>query len=147
MTDRHPTPLTLIVDDDPAVRTRVREILEAEDWAVLEASDGRQALRLLATEPEVGLLVTAIQLRGMTGIELAAAGRSFIGRMPVLYLSGCFKLLFAGRSTLPQDDALLTKPFSRLELLQAVYQSVAIFRAPLRLAAAQPIVFRVLATS
>lgn len=146
MTEKRATPLTLVVDGDAALRTRVRRVLEAEDWAVLEASDGREALRLLASEPEVGFLVTGIKLRGMTGIELAAGVRSFSGRMPVLYLTGCFKLLFAGRTTLPQDDAFLTKPFSRLELLQAAYQSVAIFRAPLRLCAAQPIVFRTWAT-
>jgi CheY-like chemotaxis protein len=145
MANRHSTPLTLVVDGDPAVRTRVRGILEVECWSVLEASDGREALRLLATKPEVGFLVTGIKLRGMTGIELAAAVRSSVGRIPVLYLTGCFKLLFAGRNTLPQDDAFLSRPFSRLELLQAVHQSVAVFRAPLRLPVAQPIVFRVLA--
>ena len=146
MTDQHQTPLTMIVDGDPAVRAHVRGILEAERWPVLEASDGREALRLLGAEPDVGFLVTGIKLCGMTGIELAAAVRARVGRLPVLYLTACFELLFAGRATLPQDDAFLTKPFSRLELLQAVYQSVAIFRAPLRLPAAPPIVFRVCAT-
>jgi CheY-like chemotaxis protein len=143
MTNEHTPPLTLIVDGDPATRTRVRAILEAEDWPVLEASDGREALRLLTAGPKIGFMVTGIKLQGMTGIELAAALRAFIGRMPVLYLTGCFELLFAGRTTLPQDDAFLTKPFSRLELLQAVYQSVALYRAPLRRPAVQPIVFRV----
>lgn len=143
MTDTQTLPLTLVVDQNPAIRTRVRGILEAEEWPVLEASDGREALRLLATEPEIGFMVTGIKLLGMTGIELAAAVRSVVGRLPVLYLTGCFEMLFAGRATLPQDDAFLTRPFSRLELLQAVYQSVAVFRAPLRLPAARPIVFRV----
>jgi len=37
----------MIVDDDPESRRRVRHLLEGENWQLIEAADGREALSLL----------------------------------------------------------------------------------------------------
>ena len=38
----------LVVDDEPVLRAIVREILQDEGYAVIEAADGRAMLELLA---------------------------------------------------------------------------------------------------
>ena len=41
----------LIVDDDPAARARVRTVLQREGWSISEASNGREALDMVAHAP------------------------------------------------------------------------------------------------
>ena len=43
--------LILVVDDDPTVRAIATELLRADDHAIVEASDGGEALALLARLP------------------------------------------------------------------------------------------------
>lgn len=58
----------LIVDDKPAIRTALREILEHEDYVVCEADSGQQALDLLKQE-RIILALIDVELHGMNGIE------------------------------------------------------------------------------
>jgi DNA-binding NtrC family response regulator len=58
----------LIVDDEPE-NLRVLERLLHQDYGVLTAESGEQALRLLE-QHDVALLITDQRMPGMTGIEL-----------------------------------------------------------------------------
>jgi CheY-like chemotaxis protein len=51
--ERHcgPRGRVLVVDDDPDVRERIREMISREGFQVVEARDGREALARLETEP------------------------------------------------------------------------------------------------
>lgn len=63
--------LVLLVEDSPEIRAHVREMLLAQGHQVLEAETAADALALAAL-PEVGLILSDIQLRGAsTGIDLA----------------------------------------------------------------------------
>ena len=47
----------LLVDDDPDTRSRIRKVLEKDDWTVAEAGNGKEALELVARAvPRVILL-------------------------------------------------------------------------------------------
>jgi two-component system response regulator HupR/HoxA len=59
----------LIVDDEPRVLDALEAILAAE-FRVLRAGDGEEALKRLAQEPEVAVIVTDHRMPGMTGVEL-----------------------------------------------------------------------------
>jgi len=60
----------LLVDDEEKLRKTLGRALRAEGHEVIDAVNGRDALKLLATRP-VDVLVTDNMMPGMTGIELA----------------------------------------------------------------------------
>lgn len=60
----------LIVDDEANVAKSIRRLLEARDFDVLVAEDGRSALELLRTESDVGVIVSDQRMPRMTGSEL-----------------------------------------------------------------------------
>ena len=77
------SPRILIVDDMPAVRMILRNMLETAGYSdLVEAEDGEQAWELLkasvdvAGVPAVRLIVSDWNMPGMTGIELLRAVRS-----------------------------------------------------------------------
>lgn len=67
------TRLVLLVEDSPDIRTHVREMLMALGHQVIEAESAADGAALAAL-PEVGMVLSDIQLRGDgTGLDLAAA--------------------------------------------------------------------------
>jgi CheY-like chemotaxis protein len=109
----------LLVDDDPAVRTLLRTTLPTEEYDVLEASDGGTALRLMhASTP--ALVVLDWQLPVRSGADVLAEIKQHLPGLPVLILTGAHDPEPRRRAAQLQADAFLTKPFSPLELLQAI---------------------------
>lgn len=67
------TPLrVLVVDDDADTRTVMREVLEGEGWAVVEAEDGATALRLVRGSDVPLIVVLDYLLPDVTGVEIVA---------------------------------------------------------------------------
>ncbi len=58
----------LVVDDDEAIRTLLMEELKDEGYAVLCASNARDALRMVEQEP-LDLVILDIRMPGMDGLE------------------------------------------------------------------------------
>ncbi|GAA2525857.1 ATP-binding protein [Pilimelia columellifera] len=111
----------LFVEDDEALRDVAARTLRSAGYRVLLAADGAAALELaLAHAGPIQLLVSDVVLPGIQGRELA--GRLALTRpgTRVLYVSGYAPPVLASRGTLAADVTLLTKPFSRDELLSAV---------------------------
>jgi len=63
----------LLVDDDALVSDGTAAMLEDLGHAVIEASSGQAALRLLEANPGVDIVITDHAMPGMTGMELARA--------------------------------------------------------------------------
>jgi DNA-binding NtrC family response regulator len=76
----------LIVDDEPA-NLRALERLFREDYEVLTAASGTDALELLQ-QHDVALLITDQRMPGMTGIELLKSTASLRPRMVRIILTG-----------------------------------------------------------
>jgi two-component system response regulator HupR/HoxA len=70
-------PIVLIVDDEPRVLDALEAIL-AEDFRVLRATGGDQALALLRAEPEVAVIVTDHRMPAMTGVELLRRSQDLV---------------------------------------------------------------------
>jgi len=76
----------LIVDDEPA-NLRALERLFRQEYEVLTANSGTEALELL-TQHDVALLITDQRMPGMTGIELLKKTMSLRPRMVRIILTG-----------------------------------------------------------
>lgn len=78
----------LVVDDALTVRELQRSILERGGYDVLTASDGLEAMAVLAEAP-VDLVLTDVEMPRMDGFALTAAirGHPARGNVPVLILT------------------------------------------------------------
>jgi two-component system alkaline phosphatase synthesis response regulator PhoP len=115
-----PKRVVLIVDDDSAIRRVVRTVLEADNFDVVEAADGPAALLLLdainGRGPEA--VVLDIMMPGIDGIEVCR--RIDHDRVKVVMLSARDDADTRDQAAKAGADAYLTKPFSAIELLDAV---------------------------
>ncbi len=110
----------LVVEDDSAVRSLVRQTLEAQGFDVLTADDGRTGLALLRSAPRpIALLVTDLVLPGgVGGADLAREARAAGGAGRLLCISGYPAAAAAEGETL--SGAFLQKPFGPADLLRKV---------------------------
>jgi DNA-binding response OmpR family regulator len=108
----------LVVDDEPQIVRLVRDHLEAVGFSVLEATDGRGAVRAVTTgRPD--LVVLDLGLPGLDGLEVTRALRKD-NPVPIIMLTArsdeSDKLVGL---ELGADD-YMTKPFSPKELVARV---------------------------
>jgi two-component system, cell cycle sensor histidine kinase and response regulator CckA len=87
--DQESPPTVLLVEDEEEVRALTREVLEMHGYAVLEALDSADALRLGETHPgRLDLLITDVIMPRMSGPELARRLRARRPELRVLCMSG-----------------------------------------------------------
>jgi two-component system, chemotaxis family, chemotaxis protein CheY len=60
----------LVVDDSAAMRISMKDVLARYGYSVLEAKDGVDALEILATAPEVALVLTDLHMPRLDGLGL-----------------------------------------------------------------------------
>lgn len=111
----------LLVEDDAAVRSLVKAVLENTGYHVLIANDGREGTHV-ATEYDgtIHLLVSDAVMPHMSGPALA---RSVLVRRPdlkVLFITGGPDAELARHDTLSAQGDVLRKPFTNDALLETV---------------------------
>ena len=105
----------LIIDDEPPIRKLLRMGLSTQGYEVIEASNGKLALKLLAQKPD--LVILDLGLPDIQGHELLRMIRARNDSVPVVVLSsrgdeaGKVQALDFGA------DDYITKPFGMEELL------------------------------
>jgi CheY-like chemotaxis protein len=112
----------LVADDDPIMRALLHEILTQAGHEVVEAEDGRAALRLAETR-SFDLVVTDMLMPDMDGIELIQALRTSRPSLRILAISGGGR--FKAENVLRWGaavgaDAVMTKPIAAKALLEMV---------------------------
>jgi DNA-binding response OmpR family regulator len=109
----------LIVDDDPAIRELLATLLRLEGWEISLAEDGRAALEAAArTPPDVVLM--DVLMPGLSGHELCRRLKDRPDPPRVIMISGLSDSADERDGRAAGADAYLRKPFSPLELLEAV---------------------------
>jgi DNA-binding response OmpR family regulator len=109
--------LILVVDDDPAIREIVTEILELDDYTVQTATDGEAALRALArTAP--GLVLLDMRMPVMDGWAFARELRARGDTTPIIVMTAAQDARVWAEEI--QANGYLAKPFELTELLAVV---------------------------
>lgn len=105
----------LVVDDDPDIRSLLRELLGRAGHEVLTAEDGRAALRSLY-EQRPDLIVLDVSMPELDGWGTLERIRD-LSDVPVLMLTARTGELEKVRGLRAGADDYVTKPFGRQELL------------------------------
>ena len=108
----------LIVDDDSSIRQLIRRTLERMGHTMLEADNGRDALRQLAGHT-VDLVLLDINMPQMEGIQAMQEIRRLFPRVHIIVISG-IEALYLRASELLGADAAIRKPFRAEELRETV---------------------------
>ncbi len=112
-----PGETVLVVDDEPAIRMLVTDVLGDMGYTSLEAGDGRSGLAVLRSAGRVDLLVTDVGLPGgMNGRQVADAAREMRPGLKVLFITGYAESAAVGGEDLESGMGVLTKPFAMDEL-------------------------------
>ena len=112
-------PTVLMAEDEAVIRQVARRILEGGGYKVLEASDGLEALKILAAGAHVDLLMADLEMPNLAGEEMVRQCRVTHPDLKVLYVSGVVDRLLDERPVLWEGEAFLNKPFSPTGLLEA----------------------------
>ncbi len=116
--------LVLVVDDEEAVRRSVRRTLEGHGYRVVAAAHGRDGLAQLAEHRgDVALVVTDLMMPVMGGPAMVAAMRHSVPGLPAIGMTGLTDQSASAEAL--GMSALLSKPFSRAALLEAVHAALA----------------------
>lgn len=109
----------LVADDELETRRIIVELLTQKGYRVLEAADGRAALKL-AQEEKPALALLDIEMPGMGGLEVIARLRELGIGIPVLVLSGRREVEDRVKGLAVGADDYLGKPYAYTELLARV---------------------------
>jgi DNA-binding NtrC family response regulator len=111
----------LLVEDEVMISNLVAGCLSESGFHVHEVATADEALRYIRSDADIGVLFTDVNLPGgMNGAELAELARELRPEMPIVYVSGRYKLseisplvprsLFVAKPYDPDDIcALLTR--------------------------------------
>jgi signal transduction histidine kinase/ActR/RegA family two-component response regulator len=112
----------LLVEDEPALRGKLGEILNAAGYKLLIAGSGDEGLRLAFgdTSP-IHLLLTDVVMPGISGPQLARRVLAVRRETRVLYMSG-YPDAFETAEVLQAGLSLIAKPFTKDTLLQRLRQ-------------------------
>ena len=108
----------LIADDDPRILVTVATFLAKAGFAVRKAADGEEALRAIADDPEIRLLVTDFSMPEMSGAALISEAALVRPHLRALLMTGYPDA--AGLAHLPSNVSVLVKPFRRTEFLAKI---------------------------
>lgn len=100
----------VIVDDDPQCLVEYRELVEALGYPCHQASDAASALRLIASDPRIGMVLTDIRMPGMDGLTLLEElSERFMSARPLV------SIVITGQTNV--DTAVCAMRFNAVDML------------------------------
>ena len=113
------TETLLLVEDEAAVRSSARRLLERQGYTVLEARHGADALRIVEESGrQIDLVVTDLVMPEMGGKELAERLRTHRPALKVLFMSGYTEKAIAAGGVMPPNTGFVEKPFTVEQLMR-----------------------------
>ena len=107
----------LLVEDEPAILTIGKSMLDKLGYTVLTARSPKAAIQLSKSCPEnIDLLITDVVMPEMNGKALAEQLLSYFPDLKCLYMSGYSANVIAHGGSLDSSVNFIQKPFSSVEL-------------------------------
>lgn len=117
---QNPRHTILVVEDDPGLREAVAIYLKTQGHTVLQAPEGKEALKALSKTDNVHLMIADLMMPGMNGQTLIQEVRRRQYDFPIIILSARSEEVDKINGLTIGADDYLTKPFSSMELLARV---------------------------
>lgn len=116
----------LIVDDEKMIRMGMKKVIPWEDLGIGEvytAASAAEALEVLdKNRPQI--MITDIQMNGMTGLELIEKAKNIIPELRVIVLTGYDNFEYARQSLRLQVQDFFLKPIEEENLSRALGEQV-----------------------
>jgi DNA-binding NtrC family response regulator len=105
----------LVVDDEPLIRFALADALQEEGYDVVEASNVLEAVAVLGLHPEIGAVVTDIDMPGgLSGLDLLRLVNGYDRKIVTIVTSG------GQKRDIPEGSRFFAKPYSLTELTDAL---------------------------
>jgi CheY-like chemotaxis protein len=115
----------LVVDDEPAIRSLMADIIERAGYKTILASSGPAALAAWRKSGgAVDVLVSDIDMPGMSGGELAKTLRVLYAQLSVVLMSGGYGDCTSAELIARGEVVFVPKPFTTTELLKGIRQAL-----------------------
>jgi FixJ family two-component response regulator len=120
---KNPEQVVFVIDDDPSMRTAIKELIEAVGMSCQTFGSGQELLG--AQLPDVPRsLVLDVRLPGLSGLHLQ---RELMERgisMPIIFITGHGDIPMSVQAMKAGAVEFLTKPFRDQDLLDAIEQGI-----------------------
>jgi CheY-like chemotaxis protein len=117
----------LVAEDEIHLRRLISSVLESSGYVVDTVADGGEAWDRLRQDPGFDLIVTDLNMPGVDGFELLRRVRTLPEpqRKPVIVLTAVGQVMEHAKAVELGAGRVMTKPFSSLEMLEAVKERLA----------------------
>lgn len=116
----------LIVDDEKMIRMGMKKVLPWQELKIEEvytAASGKEALGILE-EYHPQIMISDIQMTGMTGLELIEKAKEKVPDLRVIVLTGYDNFEYARQSIRLEVQDFFLKPIDEEDLAEAVKKQV-----------------------
>lgn len=102
----------LVVDDEQSIRDMLTAYFNSLSYPNDSASDAEAAVEIINKHENIGMVITDIDLPGMSGIELLRIVREIRPEVPVVMITGLKTLDYAVSAVKHGAQDYITKPFA-----------------------------------
>jgi CheY-like chemotaxis protein len=118
-----PRTVVLVVEDEPLLRLNTVDMVEEAGFDALEAANSEQAMRLLESRSDVGIILSDIHMPpGMDGMALAALVRDRWPPIEIILVSGEVN---SAEADLPERGLFFSKPYRPRDVVAALNRMAA----------------------
>jgi CheY-like chemotaxis protein len=110
----------LVVDDQPDVLATTVELFKLMGYEVLSASNGKEAVEILASNPDIQVLFSDVVMPGMNGFKLGHEARRLIPGINVILASGFQGEAMAASGADIGDFHFLVKPYRMADVARVL---------------------------
>ena len=115
-------PIVFVVDDDPAVREALTNLIRSVGWKVTAFASANEYLSSLRPE-QLCCLVLDVRLPGVSGLDLQGELRKAGETIPIVFIAGHADIPMTVRAMKAGAVEFLSKPFSEQDLLRAIREA------------------------